>query len=347
MGQAAGTAAAIAIRERRSPRALFPAYIDELQQTLLADGAYLLGIRNWDPADLALSATGVKASSRATGIDRQWVVTPISNWGIVHPLDTARAVLFRAREARINSLALFLRSQSSEATALTVRLCHTWGLGDFNSGQELACGVGRVPPNSAGWVDFDLSSLLAPGEFYYLALPATPGIEWELYSYHPPETLRGYHGPAWGALWGCYKFRLNPGGEPPPAAAQGPYEFVPKNLLDGFSRAVHGQPCSWAPDPAAPLPQWVDLEFPRRIHFNTAQFTFQLAALAPEEYELLVRCEGQWRCVLHVHGNRYRRRVHVFGRTAADAVRFSILARQSRAGTPLTPVCEIRLYDGP
>ena len=65
-GQAAGTAAAIAHRHATTPRGVYKHHIEELQQTLLKDGCYLLGVKNADPADLALTATAT-ASSEAPG----------------------------------------------------------------------------------------------------------------------------------------------------------------------------------------------------------------------------------------------------------------------------------------
>ncbi len=55
-GQAAGTAAAIATREKCSPRDVYQEHIEELQQILLKDGCYLTGIKNSDPKDLALTS---------------------------------------------------------------------------------------------------------------------------------------------------------------------------------------------------------------------------------------------------------------------------------------------------
>jgi hypothetical protein len=66
-GQAAGTAAAIAHRHNTSPRGVYRNHIRQLQQLLLKDGCYLMGVSNKDPADLALSAK-VAASSSAEGL---------------------------------------------------------------------------------------------------------------------------------------------------------------------------------------------------------------------------------------------------------------------------------------
>lgn len=64
IGQAVGTAAAMCVAEGLSPRALGKSRIGELQQRLLRDDAYIPGLRNADPADLALRAR-VTASSCA------------------------------------------------------------------------------------------------------------------------------------------------------------------------------------------------------------------------------------------------------------------------------------------
>lgn len=62
-GQAAGSAAAVATAHNTTPRGVYQNYIGELQQTLLRDGCYLLGVKNADQADLALSAKATASSS--------------------------------------------------------------------------------------------------------------------------------------------------------------------------------------------------------------------------------------------------------------------------------------------
>ena len=64
MGQAAGTAAAIAKEYGTTPRGIYENHIDELQQTLLKDGCYLPGVRNTDKYDMALRAKVTASSSR-------------------------------------------------------------------------------------------------------------------------------------------------------------------------------------------------------------------------------------------------------------------------------------------
>ena len=63
IGHAAGTGAAICVREGATPRALCRDRIGELQQQLLKEGAHIIGLPAADPRDLARRAN-VSASSR-------------------------------------------------------------------------------------------------------------------------------------------------------------------------------------------------------------------------------------------------------------------------------------------
>lgn len=65
MGQAAGTGAALAVEHGTTPRGVYQHHIEQLQQQLLKDGAYLIDLPNRDPRDLARQAT-VTASSQRT-----------------------------------------------------------------------------------------------------------------------------------------------------------------------------------------------------------------------------------------------------------------------------------------
>jgi hypothetical protein len=62
MGQAAGTAAAVARRHDTNPRGVYEGRVGEVQQLLLKDGAYITGIPNSDPRDMARDAA-ITASS--------------------------------------------------------------------------------------------------------------------------------------------------------------------------------------------------------------------------------------------------------------------------------------------
>ncbi len=70
IGQAAGAAAALCADRDTSPRGVYEDHLEQLQQQLLKDGAYIIDLANRDPRDLARQAN-VSASSELTREDGQ------------------------------------------------------------------------------------------------------------------------------------------------------------------------------------------------------------------------------------------------------------------------------------
>jgi hypothetical protein len=77
MGQAAGVAAAHCVATGRLPHVLTRADIHTIQQTLLKDDCYIIGVHNEDTADLARSAA-VTASSEAAGCPASHVINGVT-----------------------------------------------------------------------------------------------------------------------------------------------------------------------------------------------------------------------------------------------------------------------------
>lgn len=75
--QAAGTAAAMAVRRRCTPREVGKRHIGELQQALLKDDCYIPGFANADPADLARGASA-QATSHAPGCGPEQVLSGVT-----------------------------------------------------------------------------------------------------------------------------------------------------------------------------------------------------------------------------------------------------------------------------
>ncbi|TWU39803.1 FAD-dependent oxidoreductase [Novipirellula artificiosorum] len=65
-GQAAGTAAGVALKHQTTPRGVYQEHMTELQQLLLKNDQYVPGIPNRDPADLALGAKVTATSGPST-----------------------------------------------------------------------------------------------------------------------------------------------------------------------------------------------------------------------------------------------------------------------------------------
>lgn len=64
IGQASGTAAALCVEHGVAPRDVCYKHLDQLQQQLLKDGAYLIALPNEDPGDLARSARATASSEK-------------------------------------------------------------------------------------------------------------------------------------------------------------------------------------------------------------------------------------------------------------------------------------------
>ena len=69
IGQAAGTAAGLAIRRKTNPRGIYTNHLAELQQRLLKDGSYLIEVPNEDPRDLARQARATASSEGTPAVD--------------------------------------------------------------------------------------------------------------------------------------------------------------------------------------------------------------------------------------------------------------------------------------
>ncbi len=338
-GQAAGTAAAVANRHQTTPRGVYESHLVELQQQLLKDGCYLIDLPNQDPRDLALAAA-VTASSEAPPASLK-----AEGRLAVHPLGCDRAVMFKVANERIDRAFLYLHSENQQPTKIKLGLRSAPALGDFAATTDLAAAEAVVPSKSEGWVKFPLTAAVQPG-YYYVWLPRTPGLSWSLFETQPPDTARAYRGQSeWNRMPDCYAFRLDPPlAAQPKLASREPEEgmFAAANVTNGYAWAIRGQPHSWRPDPAQPLPQWVELDFGREVRFNQAHVSFQSKALRADDFRLEVPQGDGWRSVAQVAGNTDRRHVLGFEPVTAAKLRLVVVKAQDDMG-----VCEIRVYDEP
>lgn len=78
MGQAVGTAAAMCVEKGTDPRGIYKNHMAELQQQLLKDDMYLIGMRNEDPDDLALMASVSASSEKSVLFSAQNVINGVN-----------------------------------------------------------------------------------------------------------------------------------------------------------------------------------------------------------------------------------------------------------------------------
>jgi hypothetical protein len=165
-GQAAGTAAAIAAKHNSSPRGVYEDHITELQQTLLRDGCYLMGVKNADENDLARSA-GLMASSSDEGLGPEntvngWnrIVNGARNaWTPDANADGSHWIQFQLDEiATISTIHVTLEERNSA----TDFIAEAWADGSWKAVAEVAGNAARRHVLNIGSVKTDKIRLVVP-----------------------------------------------------------------------------------------------------------------------------------------------------------------------------------------
>jgi hypothetical protein len=349
LGQAAGAAAALCVRHRVAPRDIYREHMPELQQLLLKNDQYILGLKNEDPADLARQAT-VTASSATTHQEfARDAVVPLR--GMSHELTTARAVILpTGLDARLDSAWLLLTSTAAKPVPVTAHLCGTTALETFAAGKDIATATVTVNPGKKQWVKFDFNAQVS-APFFGVWLPPTPGLSWLLMGGAPDGAGRAHGGGA-DRPWTVQGAQYYAAATEPPRSFSG--EAVASNVVDGVARTVGRDLHLWSSDPRQPLPQWIQLDLGAARQVNTIQVTFDtdmnmrwpakpLAKQCVRDYEIACADgNGPWRTLVAVKDNFQRWRVHRFAPVSAQKIRLTVLATH---GDPAARVFEVRVYN--
>ncbi|MDT0443055.1 FAD-dependent oxidoreductase [Streptomyces johnsoniae] len=379
MGQAAGTAAAVAVRRGIAPVRVPDEAIGEVQQTLLRDGCFLPNVRNADPGDHARLARAVRASSQAVlhgaGPHDPWRGEGWDRTRKTGPDDaadelTARRGQWIAAEVAdgrytLDAIEVCLSNDTGEEREVAAALLPVDHIWDYRvaPAPPLATTVLRVPPGRHHWAEWrpDLGGADAaealPGtghRYLRLDLAATPGVRW-----HTASRVEPGHVSAFEMSSGHLRryrngvtasFRVSP-----PQAC-----FGPANVLSGESRP-HRAVNLWRSDPARPLPQWLEAEWDEPFELRTVQLTFAGHLIRDyETYGPLYRdpqcardytvevCRerpgepADWHPVVTVKGNHQPRRRHAL-RTPVSARRLRVVV-QATNGDPSAALYELRCY---
>jgi len=343
IGQAAGTAAHLCVRYGVTPRELGEKYIAELQQQLLKDDCYIIGLRNEDPIDLARGATVTASSEEALRVNQV---------DDVEQLDTPLAQIFPVSADRIETVEVLLESNLTTSKELHMGLRRTNSINDLTSEQDIATASSTVPPGRS-WVGFDLSADVESG-LYWICLPEAKGIKWCYQNEAPVGTNRAIFTkiagmPGWRSKRGCYLFRLTPASKP----------YRASNVINGIARPESWTNI-WVSDPTKQFPQHLDLDFHREREINAIYLTFDAALdtniyLPPpwgvfgtevipqivRDYTLYTHNGHEWVRLLNETGNYHRRRIHRFKPLTTSKLRLEV---QATNGDPSARVYEIRAY---
>jgi hypothetical protein len=364
MGQAAGTAAAVALRRSLPLHQVPEKAIADVQQTLLRDGCFLPNYKNEDPADLARAATA-SASSQAL-LHGAGPSSPNFLHGINLPFEQARRTdrhhlqhrrgqWIAVAADRLDSIAVCLTNLSPTTQNVPAKLLPVEHIWDYRvePGPPLAEATLQVPPGKFQWITWplhlDAAAGLKPGRYLRLDLLANPNVIW-----HPAATIEPGHCAAFQISADRMRrydrgltasFRLDP---PQPC-------YAPQNVLSGVTRP-HAFTNLWRSDPAQPLSQWLQLQWPTPQHIRTVQLTFPGHLLweyhlyqpfyrdpqSARDYCLEAFLDGRWKELLRVEDNYQCLRRHVLDPTVTtDRLRVVIHATN---GDPSSALYEIRCY---
>ena len=345
VGQAVGTAAAVAVRHRTTPREVARKHITEVQQILLREDCFIPGVENQDPEDLARRAE-VTASS-------DWPLTfpekERGAWSLARPL----AQIFPVSADRLDRVLLKLESRRAEDVVVRLGLRpapHVW---DFRATGDIARAEAVVPARSNGWVTFELHAAVEPGRLYYVHLAATPGVRWAAHRDTPGQASLVPPGVTPADLPGKARWRPAVGGRAFLMRVEPecrPYQA--SNVIRGTNRPDRWTNL-WISDPAAGLPAWLELRWPEEQEFDTVQITFDTDALKrvtlplfryPEcvkAYRVLAAVSGGWRELVRVTDNYVRRRVHRFDPVRSRRLRVVVEATNGAASAR---IYEVRVY---
>ncbi|MFF4768762.1 FAD-dependent oxidoreductase [Streptomyces sp. NPDC001255] len=339
LGEAAGTAAALCVREKLSPRELAGEDFGLLHRALLRQDASVLGLADDDPANLSRTAHVTASSHQALlraepGTDQEAECYPLTrDVGILLPVDPV-----------LDTIDLHVRGAVSGPTRdLTIEL---WGTGRPENAvpaTHLATTTAAVPPDGPHWVTAALPHRPAAPENVVVVVRACPGVALTLLRTRTDGVLalrrRAEGDPAvdhdipeeeaqpvleWEARSlrrHSFAFRAHPATR----------AFAPQKAVGGYQRP-YGGPNLWSSaDLANPARagEWLKLEWAREqdiaevrlvldddvdeylnnLHRHRTPFS-----VMPElvrDYRVQARgADGSWRTLVTTRDNRRRHRVH-------------------------------------
>jgi hypothetical protein len=341
MGQAVGTAAALCIKRDATPRQVGQTHIKRLQQLLLKDDGYLIGLRNEDPHDLARSAKVTASSTQEVDTHR-----PDVSGQTAHDMVCPRAEMFRASADRIGSIRMIIISSLSQPVTLRAGLRRAGQYDDFSEKDDLATATATVPARYRGWVTFTFDQQVKPGGYYWVHLPIAKGLKLQLMRNAPPGSRRAYRsGTDWKPMSGHYAFVTDP-----PIVWAGQWEAA--NVIDGITRPVADEWHMWASDSAKPLPQWIELDLGKVCTIGEVRLTFDADVNARyvlktpfeqvvRDYRVLRADGDRWVEILCERDNTSRHRVHTFPPVKARRIRVEVLQTH---GAKSAHIFEVRVY---
>lgn len=352
IGQAVGTAAHLSCKHNVGPRGICSAHIEELQQQLLKDDCYIIGLKSKDSHDLA-------SNSRVSG--SSCLTLKVTCAEEFQELDCARGQVCPISQPHIEKIQLYMKSDRIIETDVRLGLCQVQSLEDTGSQKDVVSCHGTVPPGPARWITFAVNTEVDAGRLYRVWLQRCPKVYWGYTNEELVCTMRSRYDDAtniwepvlgrqdeeyarWIPDYGTFCFKFIPDQEPYDAA----------NVISGVSRP-EVSPHIWISDPSQGFPQYLEFAFPESVNVKAIYVTFDtdlnyhgrplLQVPTPEcvkDYALYRFEAGNWIPIVEVYDNYQRRRIHTL--TESISSRKIRLEVRATNGADTARVYEMRMY---
>jgi hypothetical protein len=348
-GQAAGTAAALALHRKTTPRGVYQKHMKELQQLLLRHDHYIPGVPNQDPADLARTA-----SATASSVREPTTADALEGKGRMFQVRQHRGEFFKWDAGkRLRSVRLYLEAKAEQSIVLHLRGAKTGD--DLTASTDITTVARQLPAGTNGWVEFPIDKAVAT-PFAWVSLEPNPGVHWRSGEDRPDRYRFFGNGKSWTTVEGSnMSFRLDP--DPVPGKAPVAVTFEPSSVVNGIARpSLDGTSNQWESAPGKALPQWLELTLdrPAKVGAIHCVFDTDLTLSMPSQrgnpfpkecvrdYTLECHVGGTWQRIARVRGNFQRFRRHQFAQVTTDRIRLTVEATH---GTETARLLEIRAYE--
>ena len=334
-GQAVGTAAALCVSHQCVPSEMAKQHAKELQQALLKDDCYIVGLRRDDPDDLLRGAKVTESSHHGP--------LEMTRFEKTVALDDWRAQMFTVSEPYLERISVYVESTATADSTIKATLYKAPRVNDFSTLDPVAGAVATLPAGKRSWVAFPFQAPVEPGACYFVALEGERKVSWGYVEESLPGAVRAermVYRKLWLPRQGCHTFRLTPQSWP----------YRGQNVLNGVARPEFG-PGLWISSPQERLPQTLELELPAPAEIDTVCLTFDtnLDKLVPfgpapecvRDYRVSYHDGERWRDIFDERGNHQRCRRHQFDLIHTGALRLTVLATN---GAVSARVYEVRAY---
>ncbi len=349
MGQAAGTAAAYAIRAGVPVRDIPSNGVRDVQQALLRDGCFLLQARNEDDRDLARRAS-VEASGAAK---LAGTVEARREENGSDALKARRGQWIAVGADRIDVVAVCLGNASETPQRVTARLYAVDHLWDYRvePGAPLAEAVLTVPPGPMQWIEWPVGLDVAArrGTYVRLDLLENPLVAW-----HAAERVEPAHVCAYDLGTGQMR-RYGSGATMSFRVAPAQACFGAEQVVSGVTRPYRYTNL-WRSDPEDALPQSLTLSWPEPVRIGRVELTFPGQLLrdyrsypalyrdpqCPRDLVVEACVDGRWTALGAIQDN-YRRRSAVVPAAPVRTSRLRVTVTATN-GDASAAIYEIRCY---